>query len=386
MRLLLVSSLYPPHVGGAERQAQRLARALSKLGVRVTVLTQPAKSADLEEIDGDIHIYRALAAISLGPVWGVSYMLYTWLGVERFAGAWDIAHSQQVGLHTYPLVRVAKRLGRPVVLRFACAGPRGDLSRLCDVRYGRWLLPTIRTAQRNVVLSETLRYETTQFGFPAERTVLIPNGVDTILFRPRVEVAAPSTHVKLLFIGRLDLQKGLDVLLDALVLVPSDFAWQLRIVGDGPERARLRDKVAALALNDRVTFLGYQDDVLTHYHWADLFILPSHFEGMPNVVLEAMACGLPVIGSNIGGTRDVVTHGETGWLVPRGNAQELAAAIVDGIRSQARFCEMGKKARTKVKAQYSIAAVASRYLAEYEHVLRESASLNSAARGSRTGW
>lgn len=381
MKVLLLSSLYPPFLGGAERQAERLARALQQAGVTVTILTQPAPGMPLRSTDEGVTVIRGLNTFPLGPIWGASYMMQTWRWLRLLKAEWDVVHNQQVSLHSYPSVGAARTLGRPALLRFACAGEGGDLARLLRVRYGRLLLPRLRQADRFVALSDELVDEIICHGFDREKVREIPNGVDVDMFRPP-SIDSPTTEsLRLLFVGRLDRQKGVADLVDALAALPGALAWSARIVGDGPERSFLEQKVTSCGLRQRIAFLGQQSEVISHYHWANLFVLPSHFEGMPNVILEAMACGLPILATDIGGTRELVVSGLTGWLVAPAKPRELRDALAGIAGDMGRLAMVGMAARRRVLATFSMATVARAYITEYESILRRPTALPATVHG-----
>src|SRR5262245_21674042 len=113
MRLLLVASQYPPIVGGAELQAQRLVREFIAMGLEVIVLTQPCRGEAAEDRDAGARIVRGLAAVRLGPLWGLTYMASVARWMRRLERTWDVVHNQQVGLHSVPSVQVATELSRP---------------------------------------------------------------------------------------------------------------------------------------------------------------------------------------------------------------------------------------------------------------------------------
>ncbi len=374
MHILLVSSLYAPFVGGAERQAQNLARVLVSKGVRVTVLTQPVKGAPDVEKDGDIEIFRWLNTIPLGPLWGVSYMWNTLLACSKLKSRWDIAHSQQVSLHSYALLQAAHRMSKPVLLRFACMGDGGDLARIMNVRYGRFLLPKLKTASRSIVLSNALREEVIGYGFPSERIRQIPNGVDADLFIPNQLARKKNSKVfRFLVVGRLDRQKGIDILLQAFAKLEGKYLWELVVCGDGPLGSELEQLAQNLGLGQQVYFKGHVENVLNEYHQADILVLPSLYEGMPNAVLEAMACGLPIIGTDIGGTRELIIEGVTGWIVPPGSPETFSNVIKMVINDQAMIVQIGEAGRQRVEEHFSLPAIADQYIYEYEQILCEKA-------------
>lgn len=374
MRVLLVSSLYPPVLGGAEVQAQNLARQLDALGVRVSVLTRPHQGAEVYERDCGIQVHRRLRALPVGPLWGVTYMLSTRKWLHRLQSEWDVIHNQQVALHSWVSVRAARALNRPCLLRFASLGAGGDLATLSRHRFGQRLVSELRGAGRFVALTGAGAEEVQRHGMPAERVRTIPNGVDLQRFAPQPWPQLQGGEaVRLLYVGRLSREKGLDVLLEALRLIKERARFQVRIVGAGAELESLRAHSRAAALDADVEFCGPQRDVLAHYAWSEVVVLPSHFEGMPNVVLEAMACARPVLGTRVNGTADLVTP-ESGWLVPSDDPAALARQLGEIVAQRTALAAFGLAGRRVSETTYSMAQVASRYLYEYETMLAEHAA------------
>jgi glycosyltransferase involved in cell wall biosynthesis len=175
----------------------------------------------------------------------------------------------------------------------------------------------------------------------ADKIRFVPNGVDNVFYALPTERdhLAPSPF-KLLFVGSLIPRKGLDVLLKALARVNSLPSWTLTAVGDGPEGDYLKSLATSLGINTNIRFLGSvsPDRVPQLMNDHHLLILSSYREGRPNVVLEAMAAALPVLATDIEGTRELIQHGQTGWLVHPGDADKLAeelAALLGGKRDLA---------------------------------------------------
>ena len=188
------------------------------------------------------------------------------------------------------------------------------------------------------------------------RLHIVHCGVD-----PDRYTAAPHDGRHLLFVGRLAAVKGVRVLLDALAGM--DHAdWRLTLIGDGPERAGLEAQAQALNLSDRITFAGYrsQDAVAQALSRADLFVLPSFAEGVPVVLMEAMAAGVPVVTTQIAGIPELVAQGDSGLLVPPGNAQALQDAIGTLLADPVRRKAMGETGRARVAAEFNIRTEAAR--------------------------
>jgi vancomycin resistance protein YoaR len=177
-----------------------------------------------------------------------------------------------------------------------------------------------------VTVSDAERVEALELGIvSADRIMVIPNGVSDQEFdmTPGVERDTPFVSV-----GRLDEQKGYTYLLEAAaVLMKSEPGFRLRIVGDGPLRQSLEEQAASLGLGETVRFEGQSTEVRRHLQRAHVFVLSSLWEGLPYTIIEAMASGLPVITTDVGGCRELVIHEETGLVVPPADPIALAEAM-----------------------------------------------------------
>ena len=180
---------------------------------------------------------------------------------------------------------------------------------------------------------------------------------------PARYAAAPGHDPVLLFVGRLAGVKGVPLLLEALAaLAPAHPALRLRLIGDGPDRAALEARAIRLGLADRVEFLGYrsQSEVADALAGAQIFVLPSFAEGVPVVLMEAMAAGLPVVTTQIAGIPELVDSGISGLLVPPGEAAPLARALDTLLTDPARRHAMGQAGRARVSADFNIATEAAK--------------------------
>lgn len=193
----------------------------------------------------------------------------------------------------------------------------------------------------------------------AERVHLIPNYVDTALFYSDTSVDREPGRV--LFIGRLDAQKNLPALMDAMKGLPG---MRLTIVGDGPQRAELEALARQGAVN--VEFLGTQPHAALPalLNRAEVFVLPSLFEGNPKVLVEAMACGAAVIGADAPGIRDVIAHEQTGYLCGT-SAASIREAIVRVSSDAPLRLRMGRAAADYVEEQCSLRAAVEKELTLY---------------------
>ena len=167
-------------------------------------------------------------------------------------------------------------------------------------------------------------------------------------------------------------EKAHEVLLDAVALMAAA-GRRVRVVlaGEGPRRGALGQRAEALGINDRVDFLGIRRDVAQLLHASDVVVLPSHdvVETLPLSLLEAMACGIPVIASRVGSVPEVVIDGETGLLITPGNPAELGAAIAATLDDEAGARRRAELARERVETYYSVDRTASGYRQLFDEVM-----------------
>jgi glycosyltransferase involved in cell wall biosynthesis len=201
---------------------------------------------------------------------------------------------------------------------------------------------------------------------PAHKVAVVANGLD--FDRVQHRQWRPKLR-KVVVVANLRSEKGHDVLIDAAVDVLRQFPdAEFELVGGGPELEPLLARAAARRMSHAFTFLGHRDDVAARLAQADLFVLPSRSEAFPNAVLEAMAAGLPIVASGVGGILELVDHGKTGLLVPPGEPRPLGDAICRLMAEPAYAGQLGDAARGEARARYSfermVAAFESIYLTE----------------------
>jgi glycosyltransferase involved in cell wall biosynthesis len=266
----------------------------------------------------------------------------------------------------------ARRAKVPVVVTAEMAVDlwKGGIELAIDRRLARW---TDRVVGNSRAVVEFYR----RAGIPADRLACIPSGIGDEEPPPvdpaevRAGLGLPADAPLALFAGRLAAQKGVDDLLKALDLL-QHVRPDLRtlIVGDGPLRARLEEAARAFRLDDAVRFLGHRDDVPRLLAAADLLVLPSYYEGLPNVVLEAMRSRKPVVATAAPGTTEVVADGRTGLLVPVRKPTALAEAIRTVVADPALARRLGDAGRARAEAEFRAETMVARFAELYEQLAR----------------
>jgi glycosyltransferase involved in cell wall biosynthesis len=260
----------------------------------------------------------------------------------------------------------ARRVGIPVI-----AVSRGWTAHTLKVRayeaLDRRMLPRMDAV---VCVSAGQAAKVARTGIARDRLYVIHNSVDPARFRN--SGAAGRAMLEGLFtsprsaiiagVGRQSPEKGFDQLVDAArLLVRDDDRVGIVLVGDGPDRSMLEALVRASRLESNVVFAGFRTDVDRLLPGADILAQASHTEGLPNVVLEASAAGLPVVATDVGGTSEIIEDGVNGFLVPAADPPALARRLLDLVRSPELRHQMGDRGRDLVRARFSFARQAAAY-------------------------
>lgn len=363
MRLLIINYEFPPLGGGAGNATACLAREWAERGHSVEVLTGGFRGLPArEEIDG--YLVRRLptprsAQGQCSVVEMCAFMAAACVAV--LTGPRPDVAIAFFSIPSGPAAWLLKLLrGVPYIVSLRGGDVPGfdakNIAKLHEITNP--LTALLWRNARAVVGNSTGLCQLARNFMPGLDVPEIPNGVDTARFSP---ARRDAEACELLFVGRLAPQKGVDVLLRALAQIPG--GWRLRIAGDGPERDRLTTLANSLGLSERVDFLGWtqRDALPALYRSADVFVFPSYDEGMPNVVLEALASGLPIVATRIAGTEQLVNDGENGTLVPPGNPDAFAAALRPVISNAALRNAMGEKSRARAVVEFSWSRSAAAY-------------------------
>jgi glycosyltransferase involved in cell wall biosynthesis len=355
-----VTPHYPPSLGGLENVVASLAALRAARGLPVEVLTSRDRHSGKPGTE-DPPFVRRLAAVEVAHTMVIPELPLHLLRLERGT----VVHLHIAQAFTPESVWAAHRLrGLPYVAHLHLdAGPSGPAGGLLKVYKPVVLRRVLRGAGVVVVFTEEQAESViTTYGVHRAKVRVVPNGVDGSFLHPPRRLPS-GRRPRLLFVGRLSVQKNVPQLLDALEGVSERFDTVL--VGDGELAAELQERVARLGLA-HVTFAGRADGAAlrSRYEDADLFVLPSEREGMPLVLLEAMAMALPTVATDIPGTRDVVGD-EVGALVPLGDVAALRSALVELSSDPAAYARMSAAARARSET-YTWERVTDRFERLYE--------------------
>lgn len=381
MKLAIVRQRYNPY-GGAERFVERALLALAGQGADITLITrnwEGAPRADFHQVTCDPPYSRLFGGrTSRDRTFAAAVQ------AEMTRGAYDIvqSHERVPGCTIF-------RAGDGVHAAWLDHRRRGlaPRSRLAEQwsPYHRYILQAERAMLRHpqlravicnshMVADEMARY----YGMPTDRLVVIYNGVDTEVFHPdlvarhraslRASLGIGAAVPLLLFVGSGFARKGVPQLLRALAAM-RERETQLVVVGADRKLATLRHLAGTLGLQQRVIFTGPVGDVKPYYGAADGFVLPTFYDPCPNAVLEAMACGLPVVTTTACGAQEWIRDGENGSVVAAGAEEELVNAL-DRLVTLAGQATAHARARAAV-SELTLEAMARRLLDLYPRLLAQ---------------
>jgi glycosyltransferase involved in cell wall biosynthesis len=354
-------------IGGAERQTILLAKGLCRRGWRVSVVALTGTGGDtVAELTT-----AGVVFLSLGMRKGLADPR-GWIRFNRWIEqeAPDVLHAHLP--HAAWLARWS-RLATPVRVEVDTlhSSSTGSLGRRLGYRLSNWLPDQVTAVSRAVALTHLSARMVS-----SKKLAVLPNGVDVDAWHPDAAVRTAirqelglENEFLWFAAGRLEPVKDYLTLLRALPRTPS--SSRLVVAGSGPLQQELSLLTTRFGLANRVRFLGFEPDVRRWMQAADGFVLSSRWEGLPMGLLEAAACALPAVATDVPGTRDVIVDGQTGWLTPAADAIALGEAMTRTMHiSLAERRVIGEHARQRAIEHFSIEAVLDRWESLYRELLQ----------------
>ncbi|MBI5245514.1 MAG: glycosyltransferase family 4 protein [Elusimicrobia bacterium] len=373
-RVVMLTPNFYPHIGGAEKQALELSKALKAQGAQVMILTRRLDGLAPREFVSGILVRRLAAFSGAGPlIDSAVFLLSSFAFLMANAIGYDAVHVHLAGSPAIAAALAARLLKKRAVVKIGGGRGIGEIAASSKTRPGRlklWLLKRLKP--RFVCVARDLLDELRE-GIGAE-AALIPNGVDLKTYRPpeaeeKIALRRGLCRPGLLFlyVGRLAPEKRLCGFLRSFAEALGEAKTEASffMAGSGPEEGAIREEISRLGLEGRAKVLEPTHDIAKLYAAADIFVLPSVSEGLSNALLEAMATGLAVLASRVGGTREAVSEGRTGLLFDPNDPAEERRQIVKLLTESGLAFRLGRSARADAEARYSIDRVAARYLELY---------------------
>jgi glycosyltransferase involved in cell wall biosynthesis len=364
--LCIVTHTFLPHVGGIEKVVYEQGKRLLQKKYNVKVLTSKLYKNRFYSVNGmKVECYNSF---NIGFRLGIPYPIPNFNSYRRFAKA--IKSSDLIHVHGHPYMssliaaRLAKKYSKPLILTQHNTFIQYNsfwnfFEKLNDLTVGKQIL---KLADRIIVVSNATRKYVLSLGADSEKIVVLHNGVDINRFRPsdkleteireKLDISLDSKVA--ITVRRLVYKNGIDTLLkSAETTVKKDSNIVFLIIGKGPDLSEIREKIRKLELEKNIKLLGFisDKDLPAYYNAADVFSLPSKSgEGLPLVSLEAMACGLPVIATDVGGIKEIMEE-KYGIIVPPDNPYSMEKAILD--MSQRKLSIVKKDLRSVMELKHS---------------------------------
>jgi glycosyltransferase involved in cell wall biosynthesis len=387
MKVCFVTTSFPRWFGdGQGAFIWEAARSIAEQGAQVCVVAMHSPGAKSHEWMDGIKVLRPRywwperwellrkeGAAGLPATWQkyplvrlqiVPFIFVQALIIARIARCFDVIHAH------WTLSAANACLGRwfhrrPILLTLQGS----DVFQVIKHPIGAWLTKMVLSCSNGITaLSESLVKAVSSIGFPSNKIHIIPNGVNTSFFVP------PTTDCRdniILYVGSFIERKGINYLLHAMAYVIHKLPqFRLVLIGEGPEGPKLKQLADNLGITEKLVFLGFQprEKVRDWMQRAKLLVLPSIEEAQGVVILEAMACGTPVVASKVGGIPEMVSP-EVGVLVPPGDVKALAAAIEGVLRDPYQWSSMSRCARYWVEKHYDWSYIARQYIEIYQSLI-----------------
>lgn len=367
----MYSSYFPPEYSGAALQAISLAKKLRDRGHYIEFVTQrwPGLLAN-DEIEGfpvtRLEAGRGRKHRELRLWWNLARFL------RRRRSDFDILHSHGAYYTDSIIGPFGRWFGMRSLAKASLA--ENDLHDLKGSLTGRIHLSMLRRVDACIAISRDLQHEFDRGGVPSSRVHYLPNCVDTARFSPvtpdakralRVRLGLPCNKRIALYVGVFDCRKNVGWLVRHWKRTDG-FGLNTMLVAIGPQSrddpdGAFKRELLHLAAQapDLIKICDSVSDVAEYYGAADLFVLPSQAEGLPNVVLEAMACGLPCVAADVSGSRELIRQGETGYLFAPDDVDDLRIALEKALGTGA--ANLGEAGRARVVRGFAIGVLAEKY-------------------------
>lgn len=386
LKVCVVSPLYHASAGGLGKQSQLLTEALGELGVSLFVIARRMKGLPPAVFSENVKVYRAWAILpgrhtfhDVTPVnilISVTFSLSCALLLFRKRKEFDVVHFHGASLPLIIVLPLLKLMRKKIIAKVASANLGIEPGSLRG-RYfglGNLLSRFMRMVDMFVATTSEIEGKLKNEGFALPRIARIPNFIDFKQFYPCEQERKKGLKARIglagrplvTFTGRFIECKGIPSLLNAWKRVVGAIPdARLILVGDGPLLMAMKKASRDIGIAGSIDFPGHTNAVIDYLHASDVYAFPSLQEGMPNALLEAMACGLPVVATRIGGVIDVVRDGESGILAEPGDSQSLAEGIITLLRNSNLAARLGSKAHQLMKESFSLERIAPLYRALY---------------------
>ena len=381
-KLCIVTHTFLPHVGGIEKVVNEQSKRLLHKNFEPMIVTNRIGTPQKYRVDGvNVECYESL---NTGFRLGIPYSIPTVASFPTFLKA--VNSCKIIHAHGHPYLtslvagKLAKIYAKPFVLTqhntfIEYNNMFNEVERLNDLTVGK---QNLRDADRIIAVSDATKDYVLSLGAKPKKVKVLHNGVDLVKFRPRagkrmevrIKLNIPESAIVVLTVRRLVYKNGVDTLIEgANIAIKKHPRIVFLVVGKGPDSDSVKLRIAQLGIEDNFKLAGFvnDEDLPSYYNTGDLFVLPSKSgEGLPLVALEAMACALPVVATDVGGIREVLKE-DYGKLVPPNQPELLAEAILDFIDQD--FSKRKLELRAMMEEKFSWDTNVERLIKIYEELI-----------------
>ena len=364
MKIVMHCLYFPPEIGGLESHVFHLCKGLVEAGCDVSIVTSCSQEGLLaeEEIEG-IRVFRTWLPQRSAFGW-TAHAIGSMPRLIQLSADADVVHGQsfQSVLPAY----AARRINEiPMVTSWHTSH---FLKKAGEPLWKPIFREFLRSSQHNFTASIEIA-EVAKSLAPDAMIEAIPNGVDTQIFQPSANMKAGTKTTTLIVPRRLYEKNGVEFFIRAMPLIAEAIDVRALIVGDGPEKSRLEELTLLLGMQSKIEFLGKREhsEIPKLLNSADIAIFPSLMEATSVAALEAMACGVPVVASHVGGLPELVDNDVGGLFRPR-DSRSLAETVLSLI-SRNDFHELGSRARQRVVEKWSNQHLVNRHLDTYQSII-----------------
>ncbi len=369
---MMIVPQYPyPIVGGLERQAHELSKSLLRQGLQITVLSGKINGMgpETEMIEGVQVIRLPWSSMKCLRVLRTFFALA--LNMFKIRSKYDVVHLHNISWIGTLVILLAKKLGKPVIAKLPNFGDFG-IPGMKKRFLGQLLLHVYKKADAIIAMTPESIRELRDIDYPESRIFKITNGVSSKIYYPLDEIKEGINHpTNIVFTGRLSHEKGIIDLISVWpqIVQESSGSVVLNIYGDGPQRSEIMEKIQLLDIANKVILHGHIENISSELRNADIFVLPSYAEGNSNAILEAMASGLPIVSTRVGGTSRLMGKTGSDFLTSPGDQEGLKHCLLRLISDAEKRNTLGKLMRSRVQSFFRIEKIADRYNLAYCHLI-----------------
>ena len=375
MHICQITSAAIPPEEGIGNYVYGLSDQLIKKGHNVTIITRGSKGKKQKEIFHNIEVIRA-PFIPLYPIYMNVHKIFVNKIFKSMQSKFDIVH-----IHSplSPLVNtslpVIATIHTPMMTDHrASFNETKNLRTTIGILMGKFVsypleLNLLKRANMITVVAKSVTNELREYNTNQKEIIVMGNGIDNNVFKP-IEKKSGDNYI--LFTGRLSYRKGLFDLIECGKYICKKYPnISFILVGKGPLLDELRKRVNELGMTKQFKFVGFvnREELITLYQNATIYVLPSHYEGLPTVLLEAMSCGLPVIATAVSGNLDVISHGKNGILIPPKAPEKMAEAISLLLENAELKKHLGENARKTIEENFTWDIISNNFLKCYKSLV-----------------